>query len=64
MTYRKQIRRTRAELEEELDLPEGDVLNKVKVIWDNIGQEWVFDYLIEQAYSMSEKNYYLSDGIR
>jgi len=64
MTYRKQVRQTREALEEELDLPEGDVLNDVDVFWDNICQEWVFNYLIEQGYSMSDKNYYLSDGIR
>jgi len=49
MSYRKQIRMTRAELEDDLGLPETDCLNEVEVWWDNILQEWVLDCLIEQG---------------
>ena len=46
MSYRKQLRYTKDEWEETLYIPEEDYCELIEVFWDNIGQEWVFDCLI------------------
>lgn len=46
--YRQQIRYTRQEWEDILDIPEDHYCELIEVFWDNISQEWVFDCLIQE----------------
>lgn len=46
LSYRKQLRYTKDEWEENLDIPEEDYCELIEVFWDNISQEWVLDCLI------------------
>jgi len=49
MPCRKQIRYTKDEWEENLDIPEEHYCELIEVWYDNILQEWVFDCLINEA---------------
>jgi len=48
LPYRKQIRYTRDEWEDMLDISEDEYCELIEIWYDNITQSWVFDCLINR----------------